>query len=82
MPNVLFLSIFAEIIQFNLYIFYTVAVFDLIRQLVEKHYSNWLVDLVFDIFLDSLRKNIEKMYTIIRKSIISKVCTRSPLIFF
>ena len=54
-----FLSFFSEIIQFNRKIFSSIAVFDMIWQFVPKIYhsiskkSNWLVDLVFEICLDS-----------------------------
>ena len=54
-----FLSIISEIIQCNLIIFYTISIFDLIQQFVPKYYtlfakiSNRLVDLVFEISLDS-----------------------------
>ena len=55
----IFRTILSETIEFHLEIFYTISVFNLIRQfdqkiitLLEKKF-NWLVDLVFEICLDS-----------------------------
>ena len=63
-----FLVIFSEIIQFNLKMFYVIAVFSLIWQYAPKVYyfidkKDWLVGLVFEIYLDCkfpFRENIEK----------------------
>ena len=69
---------FSEIIQLNLKIFYTIAIFDLIRQLVPKIcYAISKSVLTVNFFFE---EKYWKMSTIIRDSIILKVSIRSSLI--
>ena len=54
-----FFTTISETIQSNLKFFYFLEIFDLIRKFIPKIYysvskkSNWWVDLVFEIYLDS-----------------------------